>query len=110
MWVHWVSTYFADPENWVGQMYDSQFHGTWKASCYYKNAEVDALLRQARSTLTQAARVPLYEKAIRQIMADSPDIWVYNSMQLQGLNKRVKGRRFCTVGQGTEMRTVSLDL
>ena len=32
MWVHWVSTYFVDPENWVGQMYDSQFHGTWKAS------------------------------------------------------------------------------
>ena len=32
LWVHWVSTYFVDPENWVGQMYDSQFHGTWKAS------------------------------------------------------------------------------
>ena len=39
MWVHWVSTYFVDPENWVGQMYDSQFHGTWKASAYYKNPE-----------------------------------------------------------------------
>jgi len=23
LWVHWVSTYFVDPENWVGQMYDS---------------------------------------------------------------------------------------
>ena len=33
-------------------------------------------------------------------MADSPDIWIYNSMQLQGLNRRVKGRRFCTVGPG----------
>ena len=32
MWVHWVSTYFVDPENWIGQMYDSQFNGTWKAS------------------------------------------------------------------------------
>jgi hypothetical protein len=30
-------------------------------------------------------------------------------MQLQGINKRVKGRRFCTVGQGLEVRTVSLD-
>ena len=42
-------------------------------------------------------------------MADCPDIWIYNSMQLQGLNKRVKGRRFCTVGQGSEMRWVSLE-
>lgn len=108
MWIHWVSTYFVDPENWVGQMYDSRFHGTWKASCYYKNPEVDALLTNARSTLSQADRVPLYQQAIRQIVADSPDIWVYNSMQLQGLSKRIKGRRFCTVGQGTEMRTVSL--
>ena len=100
MWVHWVSTYFVDPENWVGQMYDSQFHGTWKASAYYKNAEVDALLRKARATVKQEERAPLYEAATRQIMADFPDIWIYNSMQLQGINKRVKGRRFCTVGQG----------
>jgi peptide/nickel transport system substrate-binding protein len=108
LWVHWISAYFVDPENWVGQMYDSQFHGTWKASCYYKNPEVDALLRKARSTLKQEERAPMYEQAIRQIVADSPDIWIYNSMLLQGINKRVKGRRFCTVGQGAEMRWVSL--
>jgi peptide/nickel transport system substrate-binding protein len=108
MWVHWISTYFVDPENWVGQMYDSQFHGTWKASCWYTNAKVDALLRQARSTLGQDKRAPLYEAAIRLIMHDSPDIWIYNSMQLQGLNRRVKGRRFCTVGQGQEVRWITL--
>lgn len=109
MWVHWVSTYFVDPENWVGQMYDSQFHGTWKASSYYKNDQVDALLRKARAAVKQEERQPLYEEAIRKIMADSPDIWIYNSMQLQGLNKRVKGRRFCTVGQGAEIRWISLE-
>ena len=109
MWVHWVSTYFVDPENWVGQMYDSQFHGTWKASSYYKNAEVDALLRKARASVKQEERDPLYQDAIRKIMADSPDIWIYNSMQLQGFNKRVKGRRFCTVGQGAEIRWITLE-
>ena len=109
LWVHWVSTYFVDPENWVGQMYDSQFHGTWKASAYYKNDEVDALLRKARASVKQEERAPLYQEAIRKIMADSPDIWIYNSMQLQGMNKRVKGRRFCTVGQGAEIRWITLD-
>jgi len=108
MWVHWVSTYFVDPENWVGQMYDSQFHGTWKASAYYKNPEVDTLLRKARATIKQEERDPIYQEAIRKIMADSPDIWIYNSMQLQGFNKRVKGRRFCTVGQGAEVRWITL--
>jgi peptide/nickel transport system substrate-binding protein len=108
MWVHWVSTYFVDPENWVGQMYDSQFHGTWKASSWYKNEKVDEFLRKARATTAQADRAPLYEEAIRQIVADCPDIFVYNSMQLQGINNRVKGRRFCTVGQGCEMRWISI--
>ena len=53
MWIHWVSTYFVDPENWVGQMYDSQFHGTWKASAWYKNPKVDELLRKARGLVEQ---------------------------------------------------------
>jgi len=29
-------------------------------------------------------------------------------MQLQGFNKRVQGRRFCTVGQGAEVRWITL--
>ena len=66
------------------------------------------LLRKARASVKQEEREPLYQDAIRKIMADSPDIWIYNSMQLQGFNKRVKGRRFCTVGQGAEVRWITL--
>ncbi len=108
MWVHWVSTYFVDPENWVGQMYDSQFHGTWKASCWYKNPQVDALLRKARTTIGQAQRASMYEEATRMIMADSPDIWIYNTIELRGVSNRVQGFRFCPVGSGTEVRWVHL--
>lgn len=108
MWVHWVSTYFVDPENWVGQMYDSQFHGTWKASCWYTNPKVDALLRKARETLGQDKRAPMYEEATKLIMADSPDIWIYNTVELRGVNNRVQGFRFCPVGDGTEVRWIHL--
>src|SRR5258708_28309847 len=104
MWVHWVSTYFVDPENWVGQMYDSQFHGTWKASAYYKNPEVDALLRKARASVTQEERDPLYQTAIPKTMTDCPAISVYNSMQLPGFNNRAKARRFRTVVHRSEVR------
>lgn len=106
MWVHWVSTYFVDPENWIGQMYDSQFHGTWKASCWYENPKVNALLRKARTTLGESERKPLYEEATRLIVADSPDIWIYNTIDLRGVNNRVKGFRFCPVGSGTEVRWI----
>ena len=94
LWVHWVSTYFVDPENWVGQMYDSQFHGTWKASAWYQNPKVDELLRKARGLIEQAERAPLYEEATRLIVADCPDIWIYNTIELPGLTNRVKGARF----------------
>ncbi len=108
MWIHWVSTYFVDPENWVGQMYDSQFAGTWKASSWYKNAEVDGLLRKARGLVDQAQRQPLYEQATRQIVADCVDVWVYNTVELRGVSRRVKDFRFCPVGSGGEMRWLQL--
>jgi len=108
MWVHWVSTYFVDPENWVGQMYDSQFLGTWKASAWYHNPKVDDLLRKARTTVSQAERAPLYEEATRLIVADSPDIWVYNTVEIRGVSDRVRNFRFSPVGSGGEMRWIEL--
>ena len=57
MWVHWVSTYFVDPENWIGQMYDSQFHGTWKASCLVQEPQGRRAAAQgARDLVEQAER------------------------------------------------------
>lgn len=109
LWAHWVSAYFVDPENWVGHMYDSRLHRTWKAASYYKNDRVDELLQKARELATMEQRVPLYEDAIRQIVADSPDIWVYNSVELRGLNKRVGGFRFSPVGGGGEIRWMRLE-
>ena len=91
MWVHWVSTYFVDPENWIGQMYDSQFHGTWKASAWYQDDEVDRLLREARSTTDRDTRAKLYAEAATKVVEDAADIWIYNTVQLRGLSDRMSG-------------------
>jgi peptide/nickel transport system substrate-binding protein len=109
MWVHWVSTYFVDPENWIGQMYDSRFHGTWKASSWYRNERVDDLLSRARTSLDRAERERLYQEATRLVVADSPDIWVYNTVNLRGLSRRVQGYRFSPVGSGGELRHMWLE-
>ncbi|WP_158742672.1 ABC transporter substrate-binding protein [Acidisphaera sp. L21] len=108
MWIHWVSTYFVDPENWVGQMYDSQFSGTWKASSWYKNPAVDDMLGQARGQVDQGQRQALYEKATKQIVDDCVDIWVYNTVELRGLSRRISNYRFCPVGSGGEIRWMQL--
>jgi peptide/nickel transport system substrate-binding protein len=108
MWVHWVSTYFVDPENWIGQMYDSQFHGTWKASAWYQNDKVDSLLREARETTDTDKRSAMYSEAAKLVVEDSPDIWIYNTVQLRGMSDKVKGYAFTPVGGGAEMRYMSL--
>ena len=104
MWIHWVSTYFVDPENWIGQMYDSQFHGTWKASAWYKNPDVDKLLRSARSDTNRETRAKLYSEAARIVVDDAADIWIYNTVQLRGMSDKLKGYSFSPVGSGGELR------
>ena len=109
LWVFWISTYFVDPENWIGQMYDTSFHGTWKASAFYENPEVDMLLKAARRETEQSKRAELYEQAYRIIYEDAADIWIYNTIQLRGLSNRVKGYQFTPVGSGTDFRSMSLE-
>ncbi len=109
MWIHWVSAYFIDPENWIGTMYDSQFHGTWKASSWYRDAKVDELLRAARAIPDQAQRAKLYAEAARQVVEDAADIWVYNTVELRGVRSRVKGFKFSPVGSGNELRWMHLE-
>ena len=41
----WNSTYYADPNNWVGELYGSRYIGT-RNSSYYKDAELDELDRR----------------------------------------------------------------
>jgi peptide/nickel transport system substrate-binding protein len=108
LWTHWVSAYFVDPENWIGEMYDSQFLGTWKASAWYKNPRVDDLLRKARTTVDQPTRAKLYEQASQLIVADAPAVWIYNSVEYRGLSKRISGYQYTVVGAGSEFRTMSL--
>ncbi|MGE3989162.1 ABC transporter substrate-binding protein [Pseudorhodoplanes sp.] len=108
MWIHWVSATFVDPENWLGQMYDSRFWGTWKASSWYKNPKVDDLLQQARSLVKQEERAPIYEQANREIVADSVDIWIYNQIEKRGVSKRVGGYRYTPVNGGADLRWIRI--
>jgi len=108
VWIHWISAYFLDPENWIGQAYDSRFQGTWKASSWYKNPKVDDLLTRARESLDQPTRKQLYEEASRIIVDDAVDIWVYNTVEQRAFRSRVKGVEFSPVGS-IEARTIRLE-
>ena len=104
LWWLWRSTYYADPHNWIGELFDSEKHGSWAGSCWYKNAEVDALLHKAIAIVDQKEREKLYKEAGRFIIEDAPALLIHNEKWHGTFDKRVKGIRFCPVGDANEYR------
>jgi peptide/nickel transport system substrate-binding protein len=101
----WRSTYYADPNNWVGEMYACDQIGA-RNNSWYCNPEVDALLMEARTSTDMDVRRANYEKAATMVMEDAAGIFVYNTKWYGPFNEKVKGVRFCPIGDGQEMRWV----
>lgn len=57
----------------------------------YANAEVDALLDQARAVSDPEKRYALYEQAAKIYMADRQRIYLYHPKNFWGLSKKVSG-------------------
>ena len=104
IWTLWVSTFYADPNNWVGEMYNSRSWGTWKAGSWYKNPKVDTLLDRAATTTDHAQRQAAYEEAARIVVDEAASIFIYNTKWYGPYAKSVKNIRFCPVGNGQDMR------
>jgi len=103
--VYWISTYYADPHNWIGEMFHSSGAGTFKNAHHYKNPKVDALLDKAVQTTEQAERAKFYEEATRLVVADAPGLWIYNTKWYGPYSKKLQGIVFCPIGNAQEMRT-----
>lgn len=104
----WKSTYYADPNNWVGEMYDSTKIGT-RNNSWYKNPEVDALLHEAQTSTDQALREKNYAKAATIVANDAAGIFIYNTKWFGPINKKAVGFRFSPIGNGQEMRWVHFE-
>ena len=104
IWTHWLSTYFVDPENWIGQAYHSSYHGTWKASSWYSTPETDQLLQEAKTVNDEAKRAQLYSKAAILIAEAAPSLFVSNELSVRPLDPRLQGYRFNPVSGGADFR------
>jgi peptide/nickel transport system substrate-binding protein len=104
IWWCWRSTYYADPHNWAGEMYDSEKHGSWAGSSWYKNPQVDDLLHKAIGIVDQKRREKLYLEAGRIIVSETPGIFIHNEKWHGTYDKGIKGLRFCPVGDANEWR------
>ncbi len=107
--VYWISTYYADPHNWIGEMFHSSSAGTFKNAHHYKNPKVDALLDKALLSTDQAERAKLYEEVTRIVVDDAPGLWIYNTKWYGPYSKKLQGIEFCPIGSAQEMRTAYYD-
>lgn len=103
----WRSTYYADPHNWAGELLHSGRRGGGNAS-FYANPAIDRLLDQALAITDQEKRAPLYEQVARLSSEDAAGIYVHNTKWFGPFRKNVSGVRFCPIGDGQEMRWLSI--
>jgi len=102
--VYWISTYYADPNNWIGEMFSSKQWGTFKASSFYKNPKVDDLLDAALKSTDRHVREKAYQEAARIVVGDAAGVWVYNTKYFGPWAKNIEGVRFSPIGNGQEIR------
>lgn len=100
---YWKSTYYADPNNWIGELYGSRYIGGGNVS-YYTNAEVDKRINAALASSDQAERERLYAEAGQMVFDDAAGVWIYNTKWYGPYAKTVAGIRFCPIGNGQDMR------
>ena len=103
--IYWISTYYADPHNWIGEMFASSTAGTFKNASHYKNPKVDELLDKALASTKQEERAKFYEEATRIVVDDAAGLWIYNTKWYGPYSNKLKGIVFCPIGNAQEMRT-----
>jgi len=74
----WKSTYYADPNNWVGELLSTRYLGV-RNNFWYSNPELDKLTDAALNSTDQAERTKLYEQASRHVVENAVGIYVYNT-------------------------------
>jgi peptide/nickel transport system substrate-binding protein len=75
----------VEPDRYLYSLFNSATRGY-----YYKNAEVDELLHQGRTTLDQTARIGIYKKLHRLLYDDAPWGFLYNQEAFYGYRSNVK--------------------
>ncbi|HEY3097576.1 MAG TPA: ABC transporter substrate-binding protein [Methylomirabilota bacterium] len=81
----------GDPDHMMYMLLSSdRFPPAFNAG-YYQNDRVDDLLRRARTTVDEKARVPLYRDAQKLVVDDAPWIFVDHGKQVIVHRKRVQG-------------------
>jgi len=104
----WRGPTYLDPHNWIGELYDCDQIGFSNVSRYC-NREADKHLKEAAVATDPELRRRAYERAAAIIMDDAAGIFIAAAKWRGVYAKSVSGVRYSPIGEGQEMRWISLD-
>lgn len=89
-WLSW-GTITGDADYGLYPLFHSSQFPPQFNTAFYKNARVDALLTEGRSTVDQGVRNRVYREAMKIIMDDAPWLFLYSESQVTGVRAEVQG-------------------
>ena len=72
-------------------LYHSDAHGAAGNRTFYHNPEVDRLLDAGKTETNQNRRLEIYQKVQQMIIADAPDVMLFNRVLLVGTQADING-------------------
>ena len=82
---------YPDPDGLLYVMYSSQAAGTFWSSSWVKDADVDKMLNEARTTNDTAKRMDLYKKIQQRLVSElQTDIFAYDNLAVFAKQSNVK--------------------
>ncbi|HWR40957.1 MAG TPA: ABC transporter substrate-binding protein, partial [Patescibacteria group bacterium] len=85
---------YADPQMFMTYLYDSRMQGLAGNRAFYKNDQVDKLLREAERVSDQKERIALYQQAQKIVVDEAPYILLFQSDIMVAMRKQVQGFAF----------------
>lgn len=82
---------YADPQNYMSYWFDSGYFGLAGNRSFYKNDQVDALLREAESSSDHQRRIDLYQQAQQFVLADAPYLFLFQTNAMIPTRANVQG-------------------
>ncbi|WP_245851720.1 ABC transporter substrate-binding protein [Halorubrum persicum] len=87
----YLSFSYADPDTFLYPAWHSSSHGSWTSASWYQNDQVDQLLEDARRTITQEDRIPIYEEAQQVIAEEAPALFIMNQAKRNAISTDMRG-------------------
>ncbi|WP_326124439.1 glutathione ABC transporter substrate-binding protein [Metasolibacillus meyeri] len=91
MFILGLSNPVGDADYFLTQLFHSKNKGDSGNRTFYENAEIDALLDQAREEIDATKRLALYKELQDRLIEEAPMVYVHHQAYLSGVSEKIEG-------------------